>query len=388
MDETIRNKIAEQVREAMSDNGYVFGGFVRDKLAGVPFTDIDVRVDSPKVAQRTIEILKNLGYRVAPSDNHGSNVSKFHSKIRWIIYHPSDAASPVDLDIVCPLPGHENASPIDIDTIDADINALILCHDGEVSALAGMCLVIASRNIRNRKYCSFNSDDPSMAERHAKLKAKGYTDQDDFDFDEEEEEEVYYGIAAPTSNSVPDYKKEVIMNNKNVSELMKRSATAGGYGAVAMQATKRTKGALIKILEKKGADHATMMVVSSLLDTEGGTTLVHLMLGMCCIYAPIPGLKDNEHVQKLGEHFVTKGFETGMSSGMDLLAEVIGPAIAEAFGALQQQRVETPALESAKQRVALVAPSVSDLTESEITAAYEQMQARKAASAGLDRKGE
>jgi len=246
----------------------------------------------------------------------------------------------------------------------------------------------SSRNIRNRKYCSFNSDDPSMAERHAKLKAKGYTDQDDFDFDEEEEEEVYYGIAAPTSNSVPDYKKEVIMNNKNVSELMKRSATAGGYGAVAMQATKRTKGALIKILEKKGADHATMMVVSSLLDTEGGTTLVHLMLGMCCIYAPIPGLKDNEHVQKLGEHFVTKGFETGMSSGMDLLAEVIGPAIAEAFGALQQQRVETPALDSAKQRVALVAPSVSDLTESEITAAYEQMQARKAASAGLDRKGE
>jgi hypothetical protein len=55
-----------------------------------------------------------------------------------------------------------------------------------------------------------------------------------------------------------------------------------------------------------------------------------MILGIGCIYAPIPGIKDNEGIQNLGEHFISKGFETAIESSMDIMLEVIKPIIFDA----------------------------------------------------------
>lgn len=391
MREAGRNEIAAHVRAYMANGEYVFGGFVRDKIAGVPFNDMDIRVNNKASAESLFSSLRKIGYEVYQDTYDSSYTIDNHTKQKVTVKNRNTGIS-IDLDVLSPMPGYTDADPIDSDTIDADINALKLHKNSSITAACGMSVHIASKNIAEKKFVAFNVGKPGMAKRFRKLKAKGYSVGNYTEDQLYKVTPAHPSVASALAAAGLTGKKETPMNNSNkgmngFTALMKRSAIAGGYGAVATQATKRTKNALLKVMEKKGMDSATIMVMASLLETEGGTTLIHLMLGMGCIYAPIPGMKDNEHVQKLGEHFVEKGFETGMSSAMDLLAEVIGPALTEALGAVQDgQRVEVPALEGAKQRVAPIPVSVDDLSEAELTAAYERMSARKQASAGLDKE--
>ena len=390
--EAIRNEIARNVRQAMGDKGYVFGGYVRDHTAGIPFADMDVRVIGYSKAREMLSALIRQGYKLTSlARDAGSPYVGTHDKERWRVAAGGGNGPSVDIDLLYPKPGNESESPIDEYTIDANINALKMDYWGTISrAIPSVDAIEAVADIKKRQFKPLNDSgrftSKKVKARWGMLSARGWQVKNANAASEKPsltsllEEKLG---ATKTSTGTEDKK----MANKGMSgfaDLMARSAKTGGYGAVAIQATKRTKQAMIALMKKNGADSATMMIAESLLETDGGTALIHMLLGMGCVYAPIPGMTDNKHVQALGEHFVQKGFETGFSAGADLLAEIIGPALAEALGAAEQLRVAEPAALTEGKRVAPITQDVSidDMSDEEVQAMLERRKQARLSALG------
>lgn len=111
--------------------------------------------------------------------------------------------------------------------------------------------------------------------------------------------------------------------------------------------TKNVKRALLKVMEKKGQSSESIAMASALLDSEVGTAMVSMVLGLLMQNVPIPGFQDNDQIKKMASEFQVEGMSVGMEMVMGVVTDDLLPAITESLAPIQS----LAAMEPEKSRV-------------------------------------
>lgn len=135
-------------------------------------------------------------------------------------------------------------------------------------------------------------------------------------------------------------------------EMMKGDATNAAYRVASMQMTKGIKSGILAVLEKQGTDGTKLKAISEMLDTEFGTSLVSLLLGVGLQY--IPKISEDPRAQKLASEFRVGGIAVAGNMVVDVALEHFLPVITGALNALPPQEpavrvAETPKVETNNQ---------------------------------------
>jgi hypothetical protein len=146
-------------------------------------------------------------------------------------------------------------------------------------------------------------------------------------------------------------KKENKMENKDKQsfmEMMKGDATNAAYRVASNQMTKGIKAGILKVMEKQGMGNDKIKALSEMLDSEFGTSLVSLLIGLGLTY--VPHISNDPRAQKLATEFRTEGIATAGNMVFDVAIEHFLPVITGALNALPQETTvrvaETPRIET------------------------------------------
>ena len=168
----VKEKFAKQIREQfLRPSDYIFGGYVRDTIAGDEYKDIDIFLPnyphgSANGAKR--DFISNLqrifGYAHVRSQGdrgcyHGNvSLRKTRVEVRLEGYW-------IAIDLVS---GEDASEPFG--TLDADVNALYMTRDGQVFAAPSLDSQQIIPNIKAKRFVPYTSDPTRLN----KLAQKGY----------------------------------------------------------------------------------------------------------------------------------------------------------------------------------------------------------------------
>jgi len=124
-------------------------------------------------------------------------------------------------------------------------------------------------------------------------------------------------------------------SNNTFFDMIKSDGVKAGYRVAATQITNGTKAGVLKLLESKGQSSENIKAISDLLDTEVGSALMSMMIGMGLTYAP--GISDDSRVQKLAGEFRVNGMAIAGNAAMETMVEYFLPVITEALASIPQE---------------------------------------------------
>ncbi len=146
----------------------------------------------------------------------------------------------------------------------------------------------------------------------------------------------------PAPNTVakcksPKVKKEIkIMSKKSVSalETVKDDSIEAGYRISATQLTKASRAAIVKALNQAGAKKTQIKAITELLDSEAGLASVSILLGWVLTY--MPGMKENDKVQRLAKEFRVGGMTIGGNMFAEAVVNTVMPVLAQQLANLPE----------------------------------------------------
>jgi hypothetical protein len=132
---------------------------------------------------------------------------------------------------------------------------------------------------------------------------------------------------------------------RSFRSMIKGDAIDAGYRIAAHQLTKRTKGAIVSLMEKRGEGSERIQAMKDLLNSEFGTAFVGMMLGMGLSYAP--SISSSSKAQRLATEFRIGGMSVAGNTMMDVMTEHFFPVITGALSDLPQVRIASSAKDEA-----------------------------------------
>lgn len=355
MNNLTKQQVEDKVFECLSDDDYVFGGYVRNAIENKPYNDIDVFLNTKgkatidqqacsvidytdklqKSLQGTNWFLKTTTY-FSKSYHHSRDI--YREKLA--ILNRLDPSKKIELDLItC-----EDNDPFRL--IDFDLNCLYMKKDKVINAAKfGKKSIID--NIKNKK---FRRVDPTPAQRRFdKFAEMGYTE-----ITETKNKEI--------NNMAGTDKKMGFM------EMTKEDATEAAYRVGATQLSRGVKTAIVTLLKGKGVlkRKAQIDAFNEVMDTPFGEALVSAAMGYALTYAPM--ISEDPRAQRLA-----KEFRVG---GMAIVGnEIMGIAVGQLLPEVQKTLATLPAVVESKVRVT-TQPHVEKSAELENAAVHEVVEVK------------
>jgi hypothetical protein len=343
-----RKQLAERIINLFKENAYVFGGYLRDEVAGVPFVDLDMYFPmydlgySFKGDYSVVQDLKRAGYTIvdlgetevyiddpeAKDENGMPKEQVWRGKIKARKFEVEDKMNGVTIrfDMVSNASGvRRNDDHPFVAGLDADVNCLWRDKSGRLQVARNMqnkfSVAGVKKNIADRIFVAMEGE--VREDRITKLTAKGYKSANG-------------SKASKVSKKVT--KKEFKVMSKDgqtFGEQFKDEMVQAAYQAAGKEIAKGVKTGLIAAAKAHGADDGALAGLTKLLDSEAGEAAISAMLGHGLPYAPMIG--ENEHVQILAEKMRVNGYAQGMSIMFGLMTTFIMPSISKSLEGLESQ---------------------------------------------------
>lgn len=356
-----REQLAERVISLFTNNAYVFGGYLRDKIAGDEFSDVDMYFPShnPKYTnissydvRRALRTAGMIATMVgAPKRIYNQATGVRLEKETYEIKDPKSGQK-VLLDVVRNKSAMSQYDDHPFTSLDADVNSLWFNKEtGKVEVMS--CMPYSMETVMEhiaKKIFELPEGNSIMAERLNKLFKKGYKP-----------------LQAAETNSQPvTGRKEQKMESVGFMDQFKADMEKAAYRSCGTQMTSAVKQGILLAMKNGGAEEGVLSHVSKMLDTEGGTALVSALLGHGLPHAPVIG--NDPRVSRLSEEFRVAGYAQGMNLLFAALMQYVMPGIMQALQSLppvtvtEKDMAELDAISKAKMRVSGHVPSVPDLT--------------------------
>jgi len=306
------------IKKAIASGSYIFGGYVRDYVAGKDFEDMDVYFPSVNEFQTFLRNIGAAGYST-PYVRDGKYVKHAMHQVHDV--QDRNGKRLFKLDCIVNDAYRGNNAPVLSKDWDADINAIAMNSDGIISSLLGKSPAELKQLIRKIQRHEFTAL-PGMSEwRRDKLLKKGFTEMKDTPIKSNPEESYW--------------------------DMFKDDGADAAYRVAGTQMVQGVKQGMALAIAAKGANSEAVKGVSELLNTEVGDIAVAAVLGAICTFTP--QLKDVPKVKRLAKEFRVQGMATGGNMLADVVREYFLPSILEAIKKLPevpeegQMRVASPA---------------------------------------------
>lgn len=129
-------------------------------------------------------------------------------------------------------------------------------------------------------------------------------------------------------------------------QMLKGDVANASYRVAAYQLTKGTKKAILSLMEKQGHGADRISAIASVLDTEFGSSLVGMLLGMGLTY--MPPLTTNGRAQRLATEFRVGSMAMAGNAAADIVMEHFVPVITGALSSLPKENVRVADAKSIK----------------------------------------
>lgn len=132
---------------------------------------------------------------------------------------------------------------------------------------------------------------------------------------------------APELTTSKEQGETIMSNNKSVMDMVKDDAANAMYRVASHQISKGVKTAILALLERQGSNSDGLKAASEMLDTEMGSAIISLLLGLGIGNLPIEAMKEDHRVQKIAEELRIGGMATAGNVAMEMVMEHIMPVI-------------------------------------------------------------
>lgn len=325
----LKAEALEKVLDSLGDGCYVFGGCVRDLIAGKEFKDIDIFFRDMNAYNTFLNKMANVGY-TTKYQRTGRYVSRGAHEVREL---RKKATGTSDMQIICNIDCV--IADADMDGLsgshmfphewDADINAISMDKTRQVSSLTGQSDQALAEMIKRIQQSVFIPLPGMTKFRKQKLLKKGYKEM---------------SVPLPTT---PEQSFFDTFKNEVAPEV--------AYRVTASQLVKGTKQVALLGIQAKGGSSEMVKTVSEVMNTEAGDVAIAAMLAALCMYTP--ALKDNPKVKRLAKEFQISGMTTGANALLDVARELLLPGLLDALKKLPDMPEET----STHARVGTAAPT-------------------------------
>lgn len=137
-----------------------------------------------------------------------------------------------------------------------------------------------------------------------------------------------------TNNSSKENKK--MTNSKSFSEFLTSNLVEGAYaGAAASTIDNLAKGLLVG-MKKAGLDDASLMMAEMMMNHPMGKSLLALMVGSGIELLPVEAVKNNPHIQKIGEKCIQNAGSQGVQFALEGAMKYVLPALMNAIQSTPQ----------------------------------------------------
>jgi hypothetical protein len=359
---------------ALGEKEYVFGGYVRDKLADITFSDLDLCFENDVS-------FADWRFKTAKSN-----------KIRWdfISYNSSDEYDNIHFELQTWRGTYEDGSSIDIrayiprtssidlkkyspvnkSNVDLDVNCLKHDKRGVITTMfSDLYLTAVIDNCKNRKYTIINSDKFTTL-RKRKIELKGFPDNS------KQAQKTDIKVIPEMKNDTT--KDLAVPATMTMFERFKKNAVEGAYLGTAMTITDGTQAAILAFLKDEGVEESAIPAIAKFFNTNIGKALIATAAGTGMQFGMqfIPAIADNVHANKISDKLQENGAALGMTAAQKLMFEYMAPMI---MGALSK----IPVAEPVKARIdqsALTGVSIDALKEHQaLIEAQAEMMTKKSA---------
>lgn len=336
----IRADNAYALISALGEKEYVFGGYVRDKIADIIFSDLDLcfandisfadwRWKTSKDTKVRWDFISydnpsNEKNRSTEFDNINFELQSWRGTYKDGSFIEVDAYIPrnrnVDLN---------RCNPIS-NTADLDVNCLKQDKRGTLATMSGdLNLITVVSNCKNRKYSVLN-ETKFTAERKRKMELKGFPDTS---------EQVKKIDNKVNSEMKTDNTKDPVA--LTMFERFKKNAVEGAYLGTAMTITDGTQAAILSFLKDEGVEESAIPAIAKFFNTNIGKALIATAAGTGMQFGMqfIPAIADNVHANKISDKLQENGAALGMTAAQKLMFEYMAPMI---MGALSKIPVTEP----------------------------------------------
>jgi hypothetical protein len=358
----LRQELAKVVISALGKEDFIFGGFVRHQVEGLPFNDIDIicnsKINCCWTHAREDSFNKMIGSLRSKFEPKGYRVKVDISRLAYNKFKPiykrdvsifdQDNKKILDIDLMVT----RDNDPFSV--IDFDVNCLTIGNDGEIRAAPGFAKNELILNITNRK-CKKNK---SVDWRIDKFIREGYTIINDLEKIKQENK-----IMAATTTK------------QSFMQMSKEDGEEALYRVGATQMSKAAKRTIVAVLKSKGAlgskgkkqAKSSELAIQEILDSPLGDIFVSGMLGYGLTY--VPGFGQDPRIQRLAKEFRVGAMTQAGNEIMGVAMESFLPEISGILDKLPEVK------EVAKTRVA--APT-DEAIEAEVEHEAEEAQQAEA----------
>ena len=333
-------KVRDVVSNLPGEFGVAFGPCVRNDLAGAPYVDsIDIAIDGKGMQPSLLHDLKDNGFTVNKVKSYRANtyrrsqftIDKGGKHATLNVYSPNEENGEYSIDDVMAA------------RYSADTNRVWMDSTGAVDVIDGSNYSIDDI-IEQIEEGQFKICDDGFSESEAEeLRASGFSQVPlkPKKIRKPEEKERFHSLPVEVE---PGYVSEVKQQHKEIAimgtkangffNMVKADAQNAAYRVAATQITSGTKGAILAIMEKQGQNSEKIQTVKEMLDTEFGSALVSMAVGMGLTYAP--KISEDPRVQRLASEFRVNGIATATNTVMETAMEYFLPVIMNALSALPE----------------------------------------------------
>lgn len=313
----LKDKALENVFKCLPIGSYVFGGCVRDPIAGKEFKDIDIFFPTLMAYNIFSQKMADLGYSTR-LEREGKYVKKCHHEVRTLFAGRASEYTKTNVcQLDCVIGDGLKSGHMDPDEWDADVNAIAQGPDKKIFSLVGASPSNLAEVINHIKNNTFRSL-PGMTEfRKNKLLKKGY-------------KEIIMSSPKPQSEELSFWEN-----------FKQEEAPEIAYRVTANQLVKTTKQCALLGIQAKGGNSETVKTMTELMNTEAGDVAISGMLMLLCMYTP--QLNQNPKVKRLAKEFRVSGVATGANALLDVARELLLPGLLEALKKLPEVTEEKSA---------------------------------------------
>lgn len=340
--------IPEELKHFFSfvpENAVLFGGAIRDLVSGkTEVKDINLLFKNKEDIDDFFANLKKHKnvkyYRIYKKEYKATNLSKiifgdFSGKIYevdCVVAKDQEHAFLSDYDVNS-LYGKVNNDNVEIlGSITCDNVNKVISHIKE--------------NLAESRFLK-QTEDNVKAYRTNKIQGKGFrvNNLDDFigynflsskqifEVFEAVKNEVSESSKTETNaNNSSKENKKMTNSNKSFSEFLTSNLVEGAYaGAAASTIDNLAKGLLVG-MKKAGLDDASLMMAEMMMNHPMGKSLLALMVGSGIELLPVEAVKNNPHIQKIGEKCIQNAGSEGVQFALEGAMKYVLPAL---MGAIQ-----------------------------------------------------
>jgi predicted nucleotidyltransferase len=346
----IRADKAYALVSALGEKEYVFGGYVRDKLADIIFSDLDLCFENDiSFADWRFKTAKSNKIRWDfISYNNSDEYDNIHFELQTWRGNYEDGSS---IDISTYIPRNKSIdlkkySPVDKSNVDLDVNCLKHDKRGVITTMfSDLDLTTVIDNCKNKKYTIINNN-KFTALRKRKMELKGFPNTS------EQVKKTDNKVISEMKNDTT--KDSAVPTTITMFERFKKNAVEGAYLGTAMTITDGTQAAILAFLKDEGVEESAIPAIAKFFGTNIGKALIATAAGTGMQFGMqfIPTIADNAHANKIADKLQENGAALGMTAAQKLMFEYMAPMI---MGALNK----IPVVEPVKARIAQPATGVS-----------------------------